>query len=355
MLIADFLRHLDRVIPLKSTGYERDAVGLQVGLDNAAELTHVLFAYEVTNAVAEEAIRRRCNLIVAFHPLIFPNVTSVTDTTRTGALVRKLILSEIALHVVHTAFDTLPVMGTSYQMAEALEFDRVERLLGLDGAMERVTVIRNGSSGDLSWLLNELQLAGVGEMIQSPESVAVGDGSTTIRLLVERWNTGAVLRAIRTICGDAIQRIEAVPAPETSTHHGMGAIGIWNEAKTTTEVLALTKNAFGVKLLRHSGSTKEIIRKVGLVGGAGMEFYGAARRASVDAFITADVRYHEFYRAEHDRILLIDAGHAETERFVAQGIRDVVLQHMSLFELDLNDWADRFKVAETRPNAVRYY
>ena len=54
-----------------------------------------------------------------------------------------------------------------------------------------------------------------------------------------------------------------------------------------------------------------------------MSFYSDAVRARVDAFITADVRYHDFHRAA-DSVAVVDAGHAETERFVVKGLHDVI-------------------------------
>src|ERR1043165_8661444 len=120
MLIKDFLRAFDSIVPLASAGYEKDAVGLQVGYENDAELSKVLLAYEITNEVIDEAIAMQANLILCYHPLIFPSISSITDSTRTGALVRRLIQAGIALYVIHTAFDSHPEFGTSAMMASKL-------------------------------------------------------------------------------------------------------------------------------------------------------------------------------------------------------------------------------------------
>src|ERR1035437_4835655 len=113
MLISEFLLSLELVVPLAAVGYAHDAVGLQVGLPEGTELTAALFAYEATREVIAEARKRKANLIVAFHPLIFPNVDAITDATRTGSLIRELIKNDIALYIQHTAFDTQPEFGTS--------------------------------------------------------------------------------------------------------------------------------------------------------------------------------------------------------------------------------------------------
>src|SRR5665213_4483719 len=121
MTISEFLLALESVVPLAAVGYTQDAVGLQVGLPEGTELTAALFAYEATHKVIAEARKRKANLIVAFHPLIFPNINAVTDETRTGALLRELVKNDIALYIQHTAFDTHPEFGTSILMAQALK------------------------------------------------------------------------------------------------------------------------------------------------------------------------------------------------------------------------------------------
>jgi len=92
-----------------------------------------------------------------------------------------------------------------------------------------------------------------------------------------------------------------------------------------------------------------------MVGGAGMDYYGSARASGVDAYITGDIRYHDFYRAEHDGILLIDAGHAETERFVVSGIELAMRKALSVVNLQDEVPLNIVVPSRQRPNAVRYY
>jgi len=113
-----------------------------------------------------------------------------------------------------------------------------------------------------------------------------------------------------------------------------------------------------------------------MVGGAGMDHYNDALASGADAFITADIRYHDFHRADHDKILLIDAGHAETERFVALGMVKAAQKALESSEppakavnLHSSGAKKTFKgssktsngvsrhllLAHSEPNAVHYY
>jgi dinuclear metal center YbgI/SA1388 family protein len=272
MLITEFLTALEKVVPLTAVGYDKDAVGLQIGLPNETELKRALFAYETTNDVIAEAKKDGANLIVAFHPLIFPTVNAITDRTRTGSLIRELVKNDIALYIQHTAFDTNLEFGTSRQMADALGLQHAKLL--------------------------------------SPISVE---------------------------------------------NSGMGMIGDLPKAMTRDELLARVAETFGTACVRHNSRSTDEIRKVGVLGGAGMDFYSAAKAQGAEAFITADVRYHDFHRADHDRILLIDAGHAETERFVTRGMALAARRALEVLNLWSGLPEDVIMTSKNEPNAVRYY
>ena len=287
MLISEFLKAMESVVPLTAVGYARDAVGMQVGLPDRTELTAALFAYEVTDAVIAEARKRKANLIVAFHPLIFPTIDSITDRTRTGHLIQQLIKNDIALYVQHTAFDTQPEFGTSRLMAEALGLDDIQTLTRI---------------------------------------------SETLQPTIGRMN------------------------------FGMGAVGTWQKPKSRDDVLRIVAETFQSSCVKHNAVGPEKIKTVAMVGGSGMDFYDHAQKLGADAFITADVRYHDFHRADHDKILLIDAGHAETERFVTLGMVKAAQKSLKLsgartkaVSLYGPDGKQLILLAKSEPNAVQYY
>ena len=86
-----------------------------------------------------------------------------------------------------------------------------------------------------------------------------------------------------------------------------------------------------------------------------MEYYGAARSQGADIFITGDIRYHEFYRAEHDNVLLIDAGHAETERFVTAGMLKAAQAALNVVNLQDKRAQSLVIASSVSQNVVQYY
>jgi len=75
-------------------------------------------------------------------------------------------------------------------------------------------------------------------------------------------------------------------------------------------------------VVRLSLNKKEI-KTVAQCGGAGAFLIGAARAAGADAYVTGDVKYHEFFGAE-GRLMLCDVGHFESEQFTGEVFRDLL-------------------------------
>lgn len=108
---------------------------------------------------------------------------------------------------------------------------------------------------------------------------------------------------------------------------GLGVVGdLPGDGLPMREFIEKVKHAFGCKALRATKvdlGAEARIKRVALCGGAGGDMVGLALAAGAQAYVTADVRYHDFvdYR---DRILLIDAGHYETEAPIKERLRQEV-------------------------------
>ena len=62
-----------------------------------------------------------------------------------------------------------------------------------------------------------------------------------------------------------------------------------------------------------SGDPRRMVSRVAVCGGAGAELAEAVQVAGADAYVTSDVRHHEFWEAEARGLALLDAGHCATE------------------------------------------
>lgn len=99
---------------------------------------------------------------------------------------------------------------------------------------------------------------------------------------------------------------------------GFGAIGMLPEPVSVPHFLDLLQNTLSARGIRHAGKP-DIIRKVAVCGGAGAFLADEARKQKADAFVTADLKYHDFFSGPPD-CLFVDAGHYETEAPVIEAL-----------------------------------
>ena len=72
------------------------------------------------------------------------------------------------------------------------------------------------------------------------------------------------------------------------------------------------------------------MKKVAVCGGAGAFLIKAAVRQGADFYITADVKYHEFFDAE-GRLVIADVGHYESEQYTIDLLHDLLLEKIPNF------------------------
>jgi putative NIF3 family GTP cyclohydrolase 1 type 2 len=127
-----------------------------------------------------------------------------------------------------------------------------------------------------------------------------------------------------------LTEVRALEPSLAAPGHGMGAIGLLDPPMPAAAFLAHLKERLGMASLRATPHDAETpIRRVAVCGGAGGGYASAAIAAGADAFVTADLSYHA-YQDARDLLLLVDAGHYETERIFIETCAGVLRR--GLFE-----------------------
>ncbi len=114
---------------------------------------------------------------------------------------------------------------------------------------------------------------------------------------------------------------------QTTECSGFGVVGNLETAMATADFFAMLKSRLSLKVIRHSEPTKPTIERVALCTGAGSSLIAAAAAASCDAYITADLKYNDFYLPDGE-FVLCDVGHFESE-FCAVDILFEILEDFS--------------------------
>tara|TARA_Y100000992_G_C21076557_1_gene401201 strand:- start:355 stop:702 length:348 start_codon:yes stop_codon:yes gene_type:complete len=111
------------------------------------------------------------------------------------------------------------------------------------------------------------------------------------------------------------------------------------------EFLRFLKNRMNTKLIRHSNLIFKNIKKVAILGGSGSFSIESAIQKKADVLITADLKYHDFFKS-NNKIILMDIGHYESEQFTKKIILDYLTKKIPSFACVLS---------RVKTNPINYY
>ena len=117
MTIKNVSDYIEKIAPLNQSE-DFDNVGLLIG-NEMTEVKGVLVTLDTLEETVDEAIRKNCNLIVSFHPIIFDGLKKINGNSYVEKVVLKAIQNNIAIYATHTALDNSNV-GVSAKMCEVL-------------------------------------------------------------------------------------------------------------------------------------------------------------------------------------------------------------------------------------------
>jgi len=117
---------------------------------------------------------------------------------------------------------------------------------------------------------------------------------------------------------------------------GSGMTGELTNPEDEENFLIRIKKIFQIKSIRHSSFLLKKIKKVAICGGSGSFLINQAIFSKADIFLTGDIKYHDFFRAEN-KIILADIGHYESEQYTKELFYDLLIKKFPKFALRLSD------------------
>ena len=125
-----------------------------------------------------------------------------------------------------------------------------------------------------------------------------------------------VERVLRPIAADfgSFASSRGVVDSEVFRTAGAGILCNLQKPMNVLDFLQHVKERMGAEVVKYTKCDIEVVGKLAICGGAGSFLIGDALRAGADAFITSDVKYHEFFDAQ-GKMLLCDIGHYESEKY----------------------------------------
>lgn len=364
MKINDITGSLIQMAPL-AFQEDYDNSGLLVG--NAhAETKGCLVCLDVNEAVIREAVEKNCSLVISHHPIIFRGLNKLTGSTAAERTIMSAIRNDVAIMAMHTNLDNAQG-GVNSMLARRLNIFNGRVLKMRRGLLKKLVTFCPTDHADA--VRAALFSAGAGKIGQYDHcsfnaeglgSFRAGDqahpfagerGSDhfepeiRIETIFPAYLEKEIILALLAAHPYEEVAYDIYPLENDWASVGAGLIGETEHEFTEEDFMSMVKDALRVPVVRHSGLRGKNVKKIAVCGGSGSFLIQEAIRQGADALITADLKYHQFQEAE-GKILLIDAGHYETEQFTCDLIAGYLKEKFPTFAV---------LISETPVNPVHYY
>ncbi len=355
---------LETVAPF-SLQEDYDNSGLQLG-DPEREIKRVLVCLDVTPEVVEEAVSLDCGLIVSHHPVLFKGIKRLTGKHYSEQVVIQAIKKDIGILAIHTNLDSV-MSGVNHKLASVLGLNDLQVFEPVTGLLRKLVTFCPVQHAEA--LRAGLFNAGAGHIGDYDSCSYNVEGFGTFRA---GESTNPFAGKINELHSEPEVRIETIfPAyiekkvvNALKAHHpyeevaydiyrldneynmvGTGLVGTFETPLNEKEFFDLIKQKLFIPCLKHSLLSGKKIRKIALCGGAGSFLLDKVIASGLDAFITSEVKYNQFMDAS-GQLLLVDAGHYETEQFTKELVADIIQKKLINFAV---------LISKVNTNPVYYY
>ncbi len=364
MTVKDIITAIEEAAPF-AWQESYDNSGIQVGSPRQ-EVSRGLVALEVTHEVLREAIINQCDVIITHHPLIFEGLKRLSGSTPTEQIVMEAIRHNIAIVSVHTNIDNSD-RGVNYHLGSMLGLQKMQVLRPARHWLKKlVTFCPSDHAEKVRFALFEAGAGHIGEYdfcsftLEGRGSFRAGEGANPFVGNIKEMHYEKEER-IETIFPAHLERklIQAMksahpyeevaydiyPLDNAFEKMGSGMIGELEHPVNAKDFLEKVKTTLKTGCLRHSRIHDGTIQQVAVCGGSGAFLIEDAVKAGAQAFVTADIKYHGFLDAA-DNLLLVDAGHYETEQHTRELIGNIIQKKMINFAL---------LISGVNTNPIRYF
>lgn len=348
MKIIAVIECLENFAPL-SLQEDYDNAGLIIG-NSQDECTGIITTLDVTEKVVEEAVKKGCNLIVAHHPIIFRGLKKLNGVNYVERTVISAVKNNIAVYAIHTNLDNV-IEGVNNKIAEKLELQNVQVLMPKEKILKKmVTFSPNENAEEVR---NALFTAG-GKLGKYSECSFNIDGTgtfkaqeganpyvgeigkrhaeieTRIEVIFPGYLQKQIVKSLKAAHPYEEVAYDIYSLDNQLNYFGSGLTGNLPQPVFEEELFSKLKRDFKLQTIRHSPYLNKKISKIAICGGAGSFLISLAKVSGAQAFITSDVKYHEFFDADSE-ILVADIGHFESEQFTIDLLAEILKEKFPNF------------------------
>lgn len=315
--------------------------------DRNWEVNGILCTLDCTEEIVEEAIQLGANLIVAHHPIVFKGLKSITGKNYVERTIIKAIKADIAIYAIHTNLDHVS-QGVNKRICDRLGLTKTRILSPKKQVLNKLTyfvptteakktmdaVFAAGAGKIGEYSDCAFQTEGTGTFVPSSKAnptIGIANHAekvqeSRIEILLPSHLSNQIINELKKAhpyeeVAYYLQQLE-----NENQEVGAGMIGEFENPLKAEEFLDLLKTNMNLEIVKHTNFPNRKIKKVAVCGGAGIFLLSDAKRAGADAFVTADIKYHEFFDAE-GQLILCDIGHYESEIFTKELLGEFLSQN----------------------------
>ncbi len=351
--VAGLLNALDTIAP-PELAYPDDPIGLQVGRKSDV-FEKAVVALDVSPAAIDHAVSVDATVIVAHHAPIYHPVRSLAGDGFQAQVLRAAIRANLAILVAHTNWDAAPG-GVNDTLASMLSLSDVAPF-GDDVNTQVFKLSVFVPIGETDRLIDALADAGAGGLglykrcafyakgtgtFEPQDGASPAIGNVGSRERVEEMRVEMrVPGAIKNVVEKALLQAHPYEEPAydfwevSSTPASLGRMGDLPEAMLFGDLRNYVDQALGSRC-ELFGKLERKVKRIGVVGGSGGDFWTRARLAGCDVLLTGECRHHEALEAAESGFALIEAGHYHTEHpgmvSLAERLRETVSAEFFVYE-----------------------
>lgn len=345
---------IESIAPVQ-TQESYDNSGLLVGSKNDI-INGAIITLDITEEVINEAVSLGYNLIISHHPPIFKPLKRLTGSTATERCIILAIRHGIALYAAHTNLDN-SIKGVNAIFAEKLNLKKTGIMQPIKGKLRKLVVFVPVSHHEV--VREAMFQAGAGVIgnydfcsfnSQGNGTFRAMKGSTPyvgereklhtepeirIETILPEWLETKIVSAMRAVHPYEEVAWDSYEVTNDYLQTGAGMYGQLSEPMDEIDFMINIKEVLNIPFLKHSPLLNRKISKVGICGGSGNFLLQDAINHHCDVFITGELKYHDFFLAEN-KILLIEAGHYETEQFSKELLYRILKENFTTFALQIS-------------------
>ena len=355
MILSKIISVIEAYAPL-SLQESYDNAGLIIG--NSKEyITKALICFDVTEDVIDEAIKIGANLIISHHPIIFGGLKKINGRNYVERIVIKAIKNDIALYAAHTNLDNI-INGTNKILAEKLGLKNIKTLSPQAGMLNKLIVYvplahkekvqqslfdaGAGHIGNYDSCSFETQGTGTFRASEgsNPFVGSIGEihkeDEIRLEIIFPSHLKGRIISALLSSHPYEEVAYDIYKIENKTNNIGAGIIGEMDVAEDELLFLKKVKKITSAKGIKHTYFLKKKVKKIAICGGSGAFLINKAKSAGADAYITGDIKYHEFFDADNS-ILIADIGHYESEQFTNTLLFSIIKEKIPTFAVQISD------------------